>query len=249
QNRTDEQSRTHFWRFRRSRGLRSFVPLSPSRQEALVRGWLTATRLGQVTDLKSSWNEEPLRVWTPQGYRKFPDHLLRGDVMDPGKVLPALMESLPLALIAYGNGNYEPLGAYRRLIELGQPGGEPSRAYSHANEVLAGWVRNGRLPDSDPGKPEAPLPPTAVAGSAEDSAEQRATTLSSGLREFERDYRTGVGAERVTEETTLTLGPPWEIWELVCEEAIILADAIDLLAVTPARSEERGINQVPSSAS
>jgi hypothetical protein len=214
-----------------------------------VRGWLTATRLGQVTELQSRWSQEPLQVWTPQGYRKFPDHLLRSDVIDPTKVLPALLESLPLALIAFGNANYEPLAAYLRLIEIGRTGGEPSRTYAHANDVLADWVRHGRLPTPDPGKPEAPLPPAAVAGSPEDTPEQRADLLSSGLREFERDYRNSIGAERVIEETTLSLGPTWEIWELVCEEAIVLADSIDLLATTQARQGEKGFNLAPSSAS
>jgi len=249
QNRTDEQSRTHFWKFRRSRGLRSFVPLSPARQEALVRGWLTAIHLGQVTELKGSWNEDPLKIWTPGGHRKFPDHLLRGNVTDPTKVLPALMESFPLAMIAYGNANYEQLWAYLRLLEIGQPSGEPSRAYLHANSLLADWVRAGEMPSADPGKPEAPLPPPTVAGLPEDDPRERARLLSTGLREFERDYRTTVGAERVTEETTLTLGPTWEIWELVCEQAIVLADAIDVLATAPPRQGEGGFTKAPSSAS
>ena len=249
QNRTDEQSRTHFWRFRRSRGLRSFVPLSPSRQEALVRGWLTATRLGQVTELGASWSEEPLQIWTPQGYRRFPDHLVRGDVIAPSKVFPALMESLPLALIAFGTGNYEPLSAYLRLLNLGVAGGEPSRAYRQANSLVADWVRQGRLPAPDPGKPEAPLPSAALAGTPQDTPEQRAEILSSGLREFERDYRNTIGAERVTEETTLALGPTWEIWELICEEAIVLADAIDKLAAADGHPGEGDFTMAPSSAS
>ncbi len=249
QNRTDEQSRTHFWRFRRSRGLRSFVPLSPSRQKALVRGWLTATYLGQVSELDGSWSQDPLQVWTPHGYRRFPDHLLRGDVIDPGKVLPALMESLPLALVAYGNGNYEQLWAYLRLLELGQPGGEPSRAYTQANDLLARWVREGAMPSADPGKPQAPLPHPESAGSPEDAPVDRAEKLSSGLREFEREYRASVGSARVTEETTLTLGPPWEIWELVCGEAIVLADAIDSLAAIPVERTGGRMTSAPTSAS
>src|SRR5436309_7984971 len=51
-----------------SRPIPSFNPLSPSRQQALVRGWLTATVLGHVGSLRArSWSAKPLSIWTPGG--------------------------------------------------------------------------------------------------------------------------------------------------------------------------------------
>jgi hypothetical protein len=230
QSRTDEASRSQFWRFRRSRSLTSFTPLSPSRQRALVRGWLTADLLGQVSKLGSTWSEAPLEVWTQEGWRRFPENLLGGEVTDPGKVLPALMESLPLAIVAFGTGNRGELAAYLRLLKLGGPGGGPADEYRQANPEVADWVRTGSLAIADPDREEPPQPPVATAGAADSAIEERAGVMADYLRDFGTAYGESIGSMRVTAETTLTLGPAWEVAELVCDQALALAGAIDLLS-------------------
>lgn len=236
QSRTDEASRSQFWRFRRSRTLTSFIPLSPARQRSLIRGWLTANLLGQVSKLGATWSEAPLEIWTPEGGRRFPENLLGGEVTDPGKVLPALMESLPLAMVAFGTGNRGELAAYLRLLQLGSPGGGPADEYRQANPEVALWVRDGALQPPDPDKESAPVPPAATAGATSSSAEERAAAMTGHLRDFEAAYRDSIGTLRVTAETTLTLGPAWEISGLVCEQALALAAAIDLVPGTNGHS-------------
>lgn len=229
QNRTDEASRSRFWQFRRSRTLTSFVPLSPARQKSLVRGWLTADLLGQVSNLGSKWSDAPLEVWSQQGWYRFPKHLLGGEVTDRGKVLPALMESLPLAMVAFGTGNHEELAAYLRLLDLGSPGDGAADRYKHANTEVAKWVREGTLPAPDANKEPAPVPPEAKAGLAGGTPDQRASAMAESMRKFATAYGDSIGSLQVTAETTLTLGPAWEISKLVCAEAIDLASAIELV--------------------
>jgi hypothetical protein len=248
QSRTDEASRSQFWRFRRSRSLTSFVPLSPARQRALVRGWLTADLLGQVSELIGAWSTAPLDIWTPAGRERFPQHLLGGDVTDGGKVLPALMESLPLAMVAFGNGDRGELAAYLRLLELGKPAGGPADEYRQANAELARWVSDGTLPEPQPDKEAAPRPPLEKAGSGEGTSEERATAMANSLRDFEAAYREAIGSAPVTSETTLTLGPAWEIWELVCEQALALASAIELVPTAVPNPSTKG-PMVPQTAS
>ena len=248
QSRTDEASRSQFWRFRRSRTLTSFVPLSPARQRSLIRGWLTADLLGQTTKLKSRWSEAPIEIWGPKGWHRFPEHLLGADVTDRGKVLPALMESLPLAIVAFGSGNHEELAAYLRLLDLGSPGGGPADEYTAANRELAQWVREGTLSAPEPAQPAAPQPPAAKAGTADGTPTERARAMTESLRKTEAAYREAIGGLGVTVETTLNLGPAWEIWEPFCSQALALAAAIELVPSVPSDLDDEDLGPVPTSA-
>jgi hypothetical protein len=247
QSRTDDAGRSQFWRFRRSRTLTSFVPLSPARQRSLIRGWLTADLLGQVTKLGSKWSEAPLKIWSPKGWRQFPEHLLGADVTDRGKILPGLMESLPLAMVAFGTGNHEQLAAYLRLLELGSPGGGAADEYTEANAEIAQWVLDGALPAPEPAQEAAPAPPQAKAGGADGTAQERASTMAESLRKTEAAYRSSIGDLQVTVETTLSLGPAWEIWELFCAQALSLASVIELLPDSGGDDDE-DMGPVPQSA-
>lgn len=242
QSRTDDASRSQFWRFRRARTLTSFVPLSPARQRALIRGWLTADLLGQVSKFQGRWSVAPLEIWSSEGWRRFPRHLLGGDVTDRGKVLPALMESLPLAMIAFGTGNRGELAAYLRVIELGKPGGGPNDEYRQANPEVEQWVLGAALPEPHPDRENPPQPPESTAGGVGSTPEERAGAMVEALRGFERTYRESVGSMRLTPETTLKVGPAWEISGLVCEQALALAETIELLPGTrPPGEEEEGL--------
>lgn len=219
-------ARTQFWDYRRSRLLPSFVPLSPGRQLALVRGWWIAHALGQVSD-------EPRSVWTPRGPKAFPDVLLGRGVTERNGELPALMETLPLAMVAYANGDGEHLDAYRRLLELGACGPEPGsnggtssfesplsdpaafdevkKNYRLGRE-LRDWLKDGKTREPDSGFPAAPIPLAQISGQASDTSDARAElmekTLAIGvenIRAFMKEYET------LTPEMTLSVPTRWEL--------------------------------------
>ena len=154
QGRKTPQDRSQFWYCRRARQLRSFVPMSPPRQRAFVRGWLTANLLGHIDPLVGAWGNGPLQVWTPTGYRAFPENLLGREVRQHGAALPALLESLPLALLTLANGTTGEFEAYVRILELGMAADDvewTGQDYREANPELAAWVLAGELTGASTG--------------------------------------------------------------------------------------------------
>lgn len=244
---TDKGMREQFWSFRRARPLPSFVPLSPARQQALVKGWFIARVLGQVGTLRGRWSESPLAVWSPTGSLRFPRYLLGvehdslGGTMEVnahGQVLPALLETLPLAMVVFGNGESEQLRAYMRLIELGsvdQDLGVPHGA-------LRRWIEHGTLEIADPGAPAPPVPPVAAAGTADDSSEARLAAVTTEIERIRAATHAKYSAMRVTIPTTLTIPRSWEIRDLLevslsqvltdVREPLRRADDADVLAQT-----------------
>lgn len=196
--------RLQFWGFRRSRPLPAFVPLSSGRQLALIRGWLVGQLLGQV-------GGNPLGVWTPRGAKAFPEFLV-GRGVDPYLgALPALLETLPLALTSFANGDGESLAAYRQLLILGSIGaedrgaggkfaavggsgagdfGDPlseKGAFSVQKDAyqlgkdLKNWIEKGMIRPAEPGFPDSPIPAESFAGSASADPAARASTIAANL--------------------------------------------------------------------
>jgi hypothetical protein len=232
QSRVSDKSRQEFWDFRRARPLRAFIPVSRSRQLALVRGWLTAASLGHVGSLQGTWADNPLSIWTPRGPRRFPGHLLRQEVTEQRNVLPALLESLPLALLTFGSGQPEELEAYLRLMELGTPANGLSAAEPNANRELERWIAKGELAQPDPSFADAPVPPKEYADTASATAEERAAALVNALTKVDQLYD-AEAEQRITRETTLTVGPQWEIADLVSNAT---ASLIAEISAVPGRS-------------
>jgi hypothetical protein len=241
QTRVNVRQRADFWDLRRARPLTSFIPLSPNKQEAAVRGWLTALLLGHVDELRAPWSERPLDIWTPRGRRRFPPNLLLGDVTKHGSVLPALLESLPLAFLTFGTGQPQELEAYMRLIELGG-GGDANP--EEVNPELARWLSDGAVPEADPPNESAPIPPPDLAGTAGDVGADRVTRTIMTLNSFGEAYATTVGAQRITKETSLTVGAGWEIRDLVSKSVRSLVSAIER-QTAEAPPETRGVMGVP----
>jgi hypothetical protein len=217
--RADEDSAARFWRFRRARPLTSFV--------RLARGWLTADILGYVPVLNGPWSASPLDVWSPAGRLSLPPRLLGREVKQHTSVLPALLESLPLAFLSFASGTRGELQAYLRLLELGQSGDGADEAYTELNQELAGWILSGELPDADPGCVPAPTPPTDTAGTHDDALEGRGELISRRLRELADGYELSVGAQRVTKQTSLTLSRDWEAADLIIQSARTIAEAVE----------------------
>jgi hypothetical protein len=136
------QSRSSFWKWRRSRPLTRFVPMSPGVRRNFVTGWFAARILGQLE--ASADDSQPVRVWIPEqrDWASFSDPLI-APVGNEADLLPAVLESLPLALVAYamnGEQGNAALVPYQRLIELGD---NPRRA-------LQEWILHGTVPSGTP---------------------------------------------------------------------------------------------------
>ncbi len=219
--------RRRFWELRRARPLRSFVPLSPDSQEALVEGWLVARLLGQVKIDAFGDSGEGCSIWTPAGWRKFPRYLLGEHPLNEQEVLPALLESFPLVLLAVSSGRTEERDAYRRLFDLGfkelpatgadglAPAAEESAQLGTDSDEFEQWVGKGLVPDG------APNPDPAVAGPGEGLAVDRAEALVKNLRETQERYA-ALRARVVNDEFTLKPIRSWEIKDLVFQAALDL---------------------------
>ena len=134
-------TRRSFWRWRRSRPLNQFIPMAPGVRRSFVTGWFAARILGQLEAGRD--DSEPISVYVPseQQWAKFPFPLITR-ALEEVDLLPAVLESLPTALVDYATagGREDPLLAYQRLTQLGQESGPP----------LQRWVLEGR---TDPGAP------------------------------------------------------------------------------------------------
>lgn len=182
--RATDGGREEFWTRRRAKRLESFVPLPKSRLSAFVRGWFTAIILGELQPF-TSWGPD-VSIWTPAGYKSFPDHTLGGDPKSRLEAIGALLETLPLAIGEYSSAGAadfevktESLAAYMRVIELGLPA-DGGAKYREPGAVLADWITDGKLPSGQKGVEEHPTPDPINAGPVDgDSAARREAVLSS----------------------------------------------------------------------
>jgi hypothetical protein len=228
QGRKTPQDRSQFWYCRRARQLRSFVPMSPPCQRAFIRGWLTANLLGHVDPLVGAWGNGPLRIWTPTGPRTFPENLLGREVRQHGAVMPALLESLPLALLTLANGTTGEFEAYVRVLELGMAADDvewTGQVYREANPELAAWVLAGEVTAASASFDPAPSPREALAGAATGTQEERADVLLGSIREY-LEGQQAVADQEVNRETSLTLGRSWEVSRMAIQAAEQLSTAI-----------------------
>jgi hypothetical protein len=240
QLRSNAASRSQFWTFRRARSLPSFIPLSPTRQESAVRGWIVANLLGQVPRLAKPWSAGPLSIWTPRGWRRFPEHLLCGDVSVHDLVPAALLESLPLAMLSFASGQPSELAAYLRLIELGTLGGIQDGLPTPPEE-LHSWVQLGEVSPGEPGFDGAPDPPEGLAGPAgpgDEAFESRKRALLTTIDLYDKGYKARIAARPVTADTTLSLGPEWEIRDLVARASQSLMAVIGGIGPEPVEGSD-----------
>jgi len=233
QSRKTPQDRAQFWYCRRARQLRSFVPMSPARQRAFIRGWLTANLLGHIKPLAGPWSNKPLEVWTPTGYRSFPENLLGREVRQHGAALPALLESLPLALLNLASGSPGEFEAYIRILDLGMAADDvegTGQDYGEANSELAQWIAEGETAAPQPTFDPPPTPVESLAGSASGTAKERADALLAAIREYLQGQQ-GVAEQEVTRETSLALSRGWEVSRMAIQAADQLVAAINAINV------------------
>lgn len=231
QARKTPQDRSQFWYCRRARQLRSFVPMSPPRQRAFIRGWLTANLLGHIDPLAGSWSNGPLEVWTPTGHRSFPENLLGREVRRHGGALPALLESLPLALLTLASGSPGEFEAYMRILDLGTAADDvdgTGQVYREANPELAEWITEGVATSARAPHEDAPAPKEGLAGSPTGTPRERADALLRAIEEYQRGQQE-VAEQEVTRSTSQGLGRGWEVSRMAIQAADQLAAAINAI--------------------
>ncbi len=146
-------TRAEFWRWRRARALPEALPLSPAMRGAMIRGWFTA-RLIKHLEL----DERGVRIWVPDHsgpggcYRDFPRPLLATDTIADPELLPAVLESVLLAMVEVNTrASLEPMAPYSRLRDLGRSGrGGGYESYLQPSAELLAWIGDGRGPVRDP---------------------------------------------------------------------------------------------------
>jgi hypothetical protein len=131
----------NFWTLRRARPLPQFVPVPPEVRMSMIRGWFTARALGQID--AAEHKTKAVTVWSPEGWRPFPFPVLGAPIFRREESLPAILESLPLALLEAAKRDDAPLDAYRRLLQLGTPPDNADADNGELHPELAGWIDTG----------------------------------------------------------------------------------------------------------
>lgn len=198
-----------FWRFRRTRPLPQFIPMSPFVRQAMVRGWFTANLLGQI---KTDGAYGPIEIYAPGPlgragrYSAFPHPLLLPEGYGNADRIAGILKTAMAALLAVNtSGSLEPLAAYQRLLTLGTTRTGLIQEYDVANGELSDWALTGTLANG------APLPPKNWAGTAQGSLDERREALVQRLNGWETNYETMV-FEPVEHLEDLTDVP--RAWEL-----------------------------------
>ena len=114
--------RQEFWRWRRSRPLAEFIPVAPAIRRAMIRGWFTASLLGQIR-LDAGTAEIYISSQTGGSgqWGAFPEPLLVDNIVAQHQYLPAVLQSLPIALIEVSaQADLRPVDPYRQLRDLGE---------------------------------------------------------------------------------------------------------------------------------
>jgi SOS response regulatory protein OraA/RecX len=177
--------REEFWRWRRARSLTEFVPMAPAVRRAMVRGWFSASMLGQI-----EFDGMSVRIFVPNpaggsgSWHSFPNPLLADGIKASHDYLPLALESLPLAFVEVAvDAKIGPMAPYGRLRGVGTSGGGGLETYDSLNSELAAWISEGQLPSG------APEPPPAHAGKADDEWTARKEALLARVITLGRQYQ------------------------------------------------------------
>jgi hypothetical protein len=229
--RSNDDARRRYWQFARARRLPAAVGIGPDRQQWFVGGWFAARLLGYVDSLgkREDWDDAPRTIWTPRGRKPLPQHLLGTPVLSQVDVLPRLFESIPMAFAALGAGDEQTYDAFERILLLGAPRGEANDGLPGLHPALEAWCLDGELATPDPGFEAPPVPTASIAGTAADDPASRIDAVKATLHAQKATYD-ALGAEPLTQETTLTLRGAWEIRGVVQAALATMLQHVDRLA-------------------
>ena len=154
-----ERLQTSFWRWRRSRTLPSFVPVSKDMRRAMIRGFAIGLMCGYINVTKDKESgkitKEVTITSTPVEVGAetvaFPWPLL-SHVEKSQELLPALLESFSLCFASVGSEQFGAFEPYSRLHNLGQD----LRAGSGSS--LRQLIATGQVPRPTVGKPRVQGP-------------------------------------------------------------------------------------------
>ncbi len=196
--------RTAFWRLRRTRPLREFVPAPQRHIRCMIRGWFTGRILGLIDTSSMPYHI----VHDVQGVNArsvpFTPHFLTASSPMGRDELPFVLESMPLAMLEVNrSSSLEALEAYAALRDLGMtnPTGSDILSYPTLNPVLLHWIATGEVPSADRLRTAAQVHPSLQGLS---DPEERRTALqallSKVMDEYEaafRDYGDNVQRNRM----------------------------------------------------
>ena len=200
-----------FWQWRRARPLTNALPVAPIVRRRMIRGWFVARLLNHVSV------DDPLRsavtIVDGTGARlSFPFPLVGARIREMADVLPAVLESIVIALVDQPQSALRP---YHRLEELGNSvGAAPASTLS---VELERWIADGST------LPSAPPPEPDLAGKAADSRGERADAMLRTLRRY-------IDFFKAYDDAAPSGTPParsWEVREDIIQQLTALYHEID----------------------
>lgn len=127
-------------KYKRGRTLNEFVPMPVILMEAIIRGFVVARLLGQVTTDTS----RPVQVVSGDETHEFPFPLL--SPVDSSNVLAGILESMPLALGKFPSEGMNAYAAYRALYWHGVPALAEDRTHQFkVSGTLLKYLQTGKV--------------------------------------------------------------------------------------------------------
>lgn len=188
-----------FWDRRRARRLPEFIPAPPEKIRYMLKGWHVARLMNWVK--AGNPNMEPSSIWTANGEACFPFPLLGPPITDLRDLFPAILESMPLALLA----DPQPaMAAYHQLEALGSSQYQQHDSMAEeARHALRYFLQHGQLPANAP----SPALALTAANRAEDRIEFMLERLDDYLKAYEEELRTGYAPTGRVSRTWELAGP------------------------------------------
>lgn len=218
-----DKSRKEFWVCRRARTLPSFIPLAPSVQKEMAKGWQIARLLGYISDAcitayHDSSGKTAISISSQTGVLKFPTPLLDPDVNDTRNFFAALMESFMLAFLDVSSGDVEALEAYKMLGRLGK----------ESKSVLGSWINSGVVSMTK----ATITPDPKVAGTAAGTAVERAAALTQQLTSRLETIESKLNSIAVEDANFDQFSRAWELRDVMATSIEELL--LDISSGTPA---------------
>jgi hypothetical protein len=210
--RRDQQGVSGFWQWRRARPLRDAVPVAPDVRRAMIRGWFLARMLDHI-DMGAPRNR-PVTILSESGEElRFPFPLLGPPVSRADDVLPAILESLGIAIALNPKESLQP---YQRLRELG----DAVRPVGHETvpEVFALWLLEGKL------APGAPTPELEKQVGPGGGRAERDKAVEDFLRTYGDHYATLESLDISRHNGGLPR--PWELAQEIGQQLSVLREAV-----------------------
>jgi hypothetical protein len=209
--RRESQGVSGFWQWRRARPLRDAVPVDPDVRKAMVRGWFVA-RLLDLINMDAPRNRAVTILDADGGELRFPFPLLGPPIARADDVLPAVLETMGIAIVLNPKDS---LRSYARLASLGaavRPVGLET-----VPQELDQWLREGSTVEGHP--------TPAIASHAPDASRAgRDLAVDEFLRRYTDHYveLESLDVSRLRGDRSRA----WEIAQEVVQELYVLREAI-----------------------